>query len=90
MLLLLLTNIYTGRIPQYIQNYIQYIHCCSGDPVKLKIEIILRNKKDKNSYAAKNKEISKSKKNFGDLEITNVAQRPNLGIVFTSRYAIRN
>ena len=49
MLLLLLTNIYTGRIPQYIQNYKQYIHCCSGDPVKLKIEIILRNKKDKNS-----------------------------------------
>ena len=50
--LLLLTNIYTGRIPQskyYIQNCIQYIHCCPGDPVKLKIEIILRNKKDKNS-----------------------------------------
>ena len=67
-----------------IHNYTQYIHCCPGDPVKLKIEIILRNKKDKNSQAAKNKEISTCKKNFGDLEITNVAQRPNLGIVFTS------
>ena len=89
-MLLLLTTIYTGQIPQYIQNYIQYIHCCPGDPVKLKIEIILRNEKDKNSYAAKNKEISKCKKNFGDLEITNVSQRPSLGIVFTSRYAIRN
>ena len=62
----------------------QYIHRYPGDHVKLKIEIILRNKKDKNSKAAKNKEISTSKKNSGDLEITNVAQRPNLGIVFTS------
>ena len=67
-----------------IHNYTQYIHCCPGDPVKLKIGIILRNKKDKNSWAATNKEISTCKKNFGDLEITNVAQRPNLGIVFTS------
>ena len=33
---------------------------------------------------AKNKEISTCKKNFGDLEIINVAQRPNDGIVFTS------
>ena len=30
------------------------MHCCPGDPVKLKIGIILRNKKDKNSWAAKN------------------------------------
>ena len=52
--------------------------------VKLKIGIILRNKKAKNSWAAANKEISMCKKNFGHLEITNVAQRPNLGIVFTS------
>ena len=62
----------------------QYIHRYPGDHVKLKIEIILRNKKDKNSYAAKNKEISTCKRNVGDLEITRVAQRPNLGIVFTS------
>ena len=65
-----MTNIYTGRIPQsknYIQNYTQYIHCCPGDPVKIKIEIILRNKKDKNSEAAKNKEISTCKENFGDI-----------------------
>ena len=62
----------------------QYIHCCPGNPVKLKIEIILKNKKDKNSKVAKNKEISTYKKNFGDLETTNVAQRPNLGIVCTS------
>ena len=60
------------------------IHCCPGDPVKLKIESILKNKKDKNSSAAKNKEISMCKKNFGDLEITKVAQRPNPGIMFTS------
>ena len=58
--------------------------------MKLKIEIILKNKKDKNRLGAKNKEISTCKKKFGDLEITNVAQRPNLGIVFTSSYAIRN
>ena len=45
---------------------------------------MLRNKKNKNSWAATNKEISTCKKNFGELEITNVAQRPNLGIVFTS------
>ena len=38
--------------------------------VKLKIGIILRNKKDKNSWAATNKEISTCKKIFGDLEIT--------------------
>ena len=59
----------------------EYIHCCPGDPVKLKIEIILkqkRNKKDKNSKVAKNKEISTCKKNFGDLEIRNLAHRPNL------------
>ena len=62
----------------------QYIHCCHGDPVKLKIEIIFTNKKDKNSQAAKTKEIITCKKNVGDLEIPNVAQRPNLGIVFTS------
>ena len=62
----------------------QYIHCCPEDPVKLEIEIMLRNKKDKNSTAAKNKEISTCRKNFGDLEMTNVAQRPYLGIVFTS------
>ena len=30
------------------KNCIQYIHCCPGEPVKLKIEIILKNKKDKN------------------------------------------
>ena len=24
----------------YIQNYMQYIHCCPEDPEKLKIEII--------------------------------------------------
>ena len=57
MMLLLLTNTYTGRFPQsqyYIQSYTQYIHCCPGDAVKLKIGIILRNKKDKNSWAAKN------------------------------------
>ena len=60
------------------------IHCRPEDPVKLKIEIIFRNKKDKHSQAAKNKEISTCEKNFGDLEITNVAQRPNLGLVFTS------
>ena len=64
--------------------YTNYIHCCPGDPVELKMEIILKSKKDKNSYAAKNKEISTCKKNAGELEITNVAQRPNLGIVFTS------
>ena len=58
-----------------MQNYIQYIHCCPEDPVKLKIEITVRNKESK--------ELSPCKKNFGDLEI-NVAQRPNLGIVFTS------
>ena len=28
------------------------------------------------------------KKNVGDLEITNVAQRPNLGILFTLSYTI--
>ena len=39
-----------------MQNYTQYIHCCPGDPVKLKIKIILRNKKDKNSWVAKDKE----------------------------------
>ena len=50
------------------------IHCRPEDPVKLKIEIIFRNKKDKHSQAAKNKEISTCEKNFGDLEITNVAQ----------------
>ena len=63
------------------------MHCCPGDPIKLKIEIILRNKKTKRIKTVtrlKNKEISTSKKNFGDLEITNLAQRPNLGIVFTS------
>ena len=59
------------------------MHCCPGDPVKLNIGIILRNKNDKNSWVAANKEISTCKKNF-DLEITNLAQRPNLGIVFTS------
>ena len=53
----------------------QYIRCCPEDPVKLKIEITVRNKESK--------ELSPCKKNFGDLEI-NVAQRPNLGIVFTS------
>ena len=54
------------------------MHCCPGDPVKLKIEIILRNKKDKNSYAAKSKEISLCKIKIRYLEITNVAQRLNL------------
>ena len=52
LLLLLLTNIYTGRIPQsqyYMQNYMHNIHCRPEDPVKLKIEIIFRNKKDKHS-----------------------------------------
>ena len=38
-----------------MQDFIQYIHYCPGDLAKLKIEIISRNKKDKNSLAAKKK-----------------------------------
>ena len=45
-----------------MQNYIQYIHYCPGDPVKLKIKIILRNEKDKKVKQLKKKKEARVSK----------------------------